>query len=43
MNKVMTSVLAVGAGMAAYNYVQKNNLISGRQKRKLRKGIKSIF
>lgn len=43
MNKVMTSVLAVGAGMAAYNYVQRNNLISGRQKRKLRKGIKSIF
>jgi|tagenome__1003787_1003787.scaffolds.fasta_scaffold20093637_2 Protein of unknown function (DUF3918) len=43
MNKMITSVLAVGAGMAAYNYVQKNNLISGRQKRRLKKGMRSIF
>ncbi|MCQ6273583.1 YrzQ family protein [Bacillus sp. V3B] len=43
MNKMMTSMLAIGAGVAAYNYVQKNNLISGRQKRRLRRGMKSIF
>ena len=39
MNKMMTSVLTVGAGMVAYNYVQKNNLISNRQMKKLKKGI----
>ena len=43
MNKIMGSVLSVGAGIVAYNYVQKNNLISNRQMRKLRKGIKGFL
>jgi hypothetical protein len=43
MNKMMSSVLSIGAGIVAYNYVQKNNLISNRQMKKLRKGIKGIF
>jgi len=36
-------MLAVSAGMAAYNYVQKNNLISNRQIRKMKKGMKALF
>lgn len=36
-------MIAVGAGIAAYNYMQKNNLISNRQMKKIRKGIKEIF
>lgn len=43
MNKTLTSMLAVGAGIAAYNYIQKNNVISNRNMRKLKKGIKSMF
>ncbi|WP_428909220.1 YrzQ family protein [Niallia sp. Krafla_26] len=43
MNKVITSMLAVGAGVAAYNYAQKNNLVSNRNMRKLKKGIKGMF
>ena len=43
MNKIMSSVLSVGAGIVAYNYIQKNNLISNRQRKKLIKGMKSIF
>jgi len=44
MNKVMTSVVALGAGMAAYNLMKKNNMISGRQMRKMQKRVKrSIF
>ncbi len=41
MNKIMSSVLSVGAGIVAYNYIQKNNLISNRQRKKLIKGMKS--
>ena len=43
MNKIMSSVLSVGAGIVAYNYVQKNNLISNRQMKKIKKGMKGIF
>jgi len=43
MNKMITSVLAVGAGVAAYNYAQKNNLMSDRNMRKLKRGIKGMF
>jgi hypothetical protein len=43
MNKTITSVIAVGAGIAAYNYVQKNNLMSNRNMRKLKKGIKGML
>ncbi|HJV17788.1 MAG TPA: YrzQ family protein [Bacillales bacterium] len=40
MNKMMTSVLAFGAGMAAYNLVQRNNLLSDRQMKQMQKKIK---
>ncbi len=40
---MITSVLAVGAGVAAYNYAQKNNLMSNRNMRKLKRGIKGMF
>ncbi|MBY0123892.1 YrzQ family protein [Bacillus sp. S/N-304-OC-R1] len=43
MNRMLTSVIAFGAGMAAYNLAQRNNLMSGRQRRKLQKRMKSLF
>lgn len=43
MNKTLTSMLAVGAGIVAYNYIQKNKMISNRNMRKLKKGMKAIF
>jgi hypothetical protein len=39
MNKIITSVLAVGAGVAAYSYGKRNQ----RQMKKLKRGIKGIF
>ncbi|SFA94892.1 MULTISPECIES: YrzQ family protein [unclassified Bacillus (in: firmicutes)] len=39
MNKMMTSIVAFGVGMVAYNYAQKNNMMSGRQMKKLQKKI----
>jgi len=44
MNKVMTSALAFGAGIAAYNLMQRNNMISGRQMKKMQRKVKrAIF
>jgi hypothetical protein len=44
MNKMMTSMIAFGVGMAAYNVAQRNNLMSGRQMRKMQRKIKrAIF
>jgi hypothetical protein len=40
MNKIMTSVLAFGAGMAVFNLAQKNNMMSERQMNRLQKKIK---
>ncbi|WNS77630.1 YrzQ family protein [Bacillus sp. DTU_2020_1000418_1_SI_GHA_SEK_038] len=41
---MLTSAVAFGAGMAAYNLVQRNNLMSGRQRRKLQRRItKTLF
>ena len=40
MNKMMTSALAFGAGIAAYNIMQRNNVISGRQMRKMQRKVK---
>jgi hypothetical protein len=40
MNKMMTSILAFGAGMAAFNLAQKNNMMSDRQMNRLQKKIK---
>ena len=39
MNKAITSVIAFGAGMAAYNYAQKNDMMSGRKVKKLQRKI----
>lgn len=44
MNKVITSIVAIGAGMAAYNFAQKNNMMSSRQMKKIQKRLtKAIF
>ncbi|WHX99419.1 YrzQ family protein [Neobacillus sp. DY30] len=40
MNKVMTSVVALGVGMAAYNIAQRNNMISGRQMKRMQRKVK---
>ncbi|WP_084361159.1 YrzQ family protein [Neobacillus fumarioli] len=40
MNKFMTSMIAFGAGIAAYNLVQRNNLMSARNMKKIQKNIK---
>ncbi|MFE8696819.1 YrzQ family protein [Cytobacillus sp. FJAT-53684] len=44
MNRVLTSAIVFGAGMAVYNLAQKNNLMSGRQRKKIQKRItKALF
>lgn len=44
MNRVLTSALVFGAGMAAYGLAQKNNLMSERQMKKIQKRItKALF
>ncbi|MEH7354217.1 YrzQ family protein [Neobacillus drentensis] len=44
MNKMMTTMIAFGAGMAAYNIVQRNNMMSARNmKRMQRKVRRAIF
>ncbi|WP_102263687.1 YrzQ family protein [Mesobacillus jeotgali] len=44
MNKMLTSVIALGAGMAAYNYASNNNLMSGRKMKRLgRKMTRALF
>ncbi|MDP4171408.1 MAG: YrzQ family protein [Bacillota bacterium] len=43
LNKMITTVLAFGAGMAAFNYVQKNNMMSGRQMKKMQKRMTRAF
>jgi hypothetical protein len=44
MNKVMTSAIAFGVGVAAYNIAQRNNMMSGRQMKKIQRKVKrAIF
>ncbi|MEH7109526.1 MULTISPECIES: YrzQ family protein [Bacillaceae] len=43
MNKMMTSVIAFGAGMAAYNLAQRNNVMSGRQMKKMSRKVKRVI
>lgn len=44
MNKMMTTVVAFGAGMAAYNIAQRNNLMSSRNMKRIQKKVKrAIF
>jgi len=39
MNKMLTSVIAFGAGMAAYNYASGNNMMSGRKMKRMSKKV----
>lgn len=40
MNKMMTSALAFGVGIAAYNIAQRNNMISTRQMKRMQRKVK---
>lgn len=40
MNKMMTSALAFGIGIAAYNIAQRNNMISARQMKRMQRKVK---
>jgi len=39
MSKTLNTLLVVGAGVAMYNYMQKNHIISNRQMKKLQKRV----
>lgn len=43
MNKMLTSVLAIGAGVAAYNYAQRNQLMSRRNMKKMQRKMVKAF
>jgi len=43
MNKMMTTVVAFGAGMAVYGIADRNNMISNRNIRKVKKMVKRMF
>ncbi|MDR7000353.1 YrzQ family protein [Neobacillus niacini] len=44
MNKMMTTVVAFGAGMAAYNWAQRNNVMSANNMKKMQRKVKrAIF
>jgi hypothetical protein len=44
MNKIMTSMVAFGVGMAAYNVAQRNNMMSARTMKRMTKKVKrAIF
>ncbi|MBP2240524.1 hypothetical protein J2Z40_001081 [Cytobacillus eiseniae] len=43
MNRIITSAITFGAGMAAYNLAQRKNLLSSRQMKKVQKRIKKMF
>ncbi|MEW9049522.1 MAG: YrzQ family protein [Neobacillus sp.] len=40
MNKMMTSAIALGVGVAAYSMAQRNNMMSGRQMRRMTRKVK---
>jgi hypothetical protein len=40
---MLTSAVVVGAGMAAYRYAQRNNMMSRRQMKKMQKKITKAF
>ncbi|MEH7522523.1 DUF3918 family protein [Bacillus sp. JJ1503] len=40
---MITTAMAFGAGMAAYNLVQRNNLMSRRQMKKMQRRITRLF
>ncbi|WP_312473954.1 YrzQ family protein [Neobacillus sp.] len=40
MNKLMTSMIVLGAGMAAYNIAQRNNMMSARNMKRIQRRVK---
>jgi hypothetical protein len=40
MNKLMTTMIAFGAGMAAYNVAQRNNMMSARNMKRMTKKVR---
>jgi hypothetical protein len=43
MGRMLTTALAFGAGVAAYNIAQRTNLMSSRQMKQMQKKVKRIF
>ncbi|WHY84825.1 YrzQ family protein [Neobacillus novalis] len=44
MNKMMTTMIAFGAGLAAYNLAQRNNMMSPRNMKRMQRKVKrAIF
>ncbi|HZG60626.1 MAG TPA: YrzQ family protein [Anoxybacillus sp.] len=44
MNRTLTSLLAIGLGVAAYQYAQRNNFMNGRTIRRMgRRLTRAIF
>ncbi|WP_318508278.1 YrzQ family protein [Bacillus sp. T3] len=43
MNKVVTSALAIGAGVAAFSMMRNNNMMSNRQMKKIGRRISRMF
>ncbi|MEQ2526292.1 YrzQ family protein [Bacillaceae bacterium CLA-AA-H227] len=43
MNKALVSTIAFGAGMVAYRYAQKNDLLSRQGMKKIQRKAKAIF
>jgi len=44
MNRMLTSALVVGAGIAAYNYMQKNDMMDRSQLKRIQKKMtKAMF
>jgi hypothetical protein len=43
MNRMVSTALAFGAGVAAYNIAQRTNLMSNRQLRQWQKKVKRVF
>lgn len=43
MNKTLTSIIAIGAGVAAYNFAQRNNMIPRNMKKMQKKVTKALF
>ncbi|WP_223591238.1 YrzQ family protein [Neobacillus bataviensis] len=40
MNKMMKTMVTFGAGMAAYNIAQRNNMLSARNMKRMQKIVK---
>ncbi|MEK5426841.1 MULTISPECIES: DUF3918 family protein [Cytobacillus] len=43
MNKMLTSAAVIGAGVAAYSYMQKNNIVSKRDMKKIQRKVMKMF